>query len=455
MGATAMLKEFEGYRANPYWDVNAHRVGYGSDTITDLATGQVRKVQPGDRVTPEMADADLNRRVPEFQQGITKHVPQFAALPDNVKTGITSLAYNYGADAKALRPVYAALNSGDIGGAAKAVQGLSHHNGGINASRRAKEAQVIGYGGGGSVTGGAQPQQQPQQVAQAGGAMPRPQPNRAAMLRALSDENLPPQIAAVLMQHMKPSEYGFQMTPDGTLLRTDARGGSVAPIYQSGSKPSFHTVETSDGGKVSGFADAGKGTFKQVEVGGGSTPANPHAMPGKTTEDERKVSGYANRTVDAHNTINALEQVGTGVLEHIASQVPVVGNMAISKEKQNLLQAQRNFINAVLRRESGAVISDAEFDNGTKQYFPQPGDSPEVIAQKRRNREETIEGLMGGAGRNYKPPATYKRSTEQAPAQQKPAAQAAPAKPASKMDYDKLPSGTQFLDPYGKLRVKP
>jgi hypothetical protein len=163
---------------------------------------------------------------------------------------------------------------------------------------------------------------------------------------------------------------------------------------------------------VSVWADESGQIIKPVDAGsaGGGAPANPYAMTGKTTEDERKVSGYANRTVESHNVINELEKVGTDLKEAAKAAVPGVGNLMITKEKQRLLQAQRNFVNAVLRRESGAVIAKDEFDNATQQYFPQPGDAPEVIEQKRRNREETIEGLMGSAGRNYKPPTTYKRS---------------------------------------------
>jgi hypothetical protein len=57
-------------------------------------------------------------------------------------------------------------------------------------------------------------------------------------------------------------------------------------------------------------------------------------------------------------------------------------------------QARRDFINAVLRRESGAVISPSEFANAEKQYFPVVGNPPELIAQKRRNRELATRGLM-------------------------------------------------------------
>jgi 3-deoxy-D-arabino-heptulosonate 7-phosphate (DAHP) synthase len=65
-----------------------------------------------------------------------------------------------------------------------------------------------------------------------------------------------------------------------------------------------------------------------------------------------------------------------------------------SPGEQQVEQAQRDFINAVLRRESGAVISNDEFANGRRQYFPQPGDTPQVIEQKRRNREMAIQGIM-------------------------------------------------------------
>lgn len=37
-----IIKQFEGYRAKPYYDVNAFRAGYGSDTVT-LSDGSIKK----------------------------------------------------------------------------------------------------------------------------------------------------------------------------------------------------------------------------------------------------------------------------------------------------------------------------------------------------------------------------------------------------------------------------
>jgi hypothetical protein len=76
----------------------------------------------------------------------------------------------------------------------------------------------------------------------------------------------------------------------------------------------------------------------------------------------------------------------------------VRGNYAKSDDAQKFDQAKRNFINAVLRRESGAVISPEEFANANQQYFPQPGDGADVVAQKKKNREDAITGFEISSG---------------------------------------------------------
>lgn len=72
----------------------------------------------------------------------------------------------------------------------------------------------------------------------------------------------------------------------------------------------------------------------------------------------------------------------------------MAGNAMLSDNDQAIEQAQRDFINAVLRRESGAVISESEFRNARRQYFPQPGDSETTIKQKAANRAQAIEGMF-------------------------------------------------------------
>jgi hypothetical protein len=90
------------------------------------------------------------------------------------------------------------------------------------------------------------------------------------------------------------------------------------------------------------------------------------------------------------------------VIKGALESVPLVGgalggvaNATVASDKQQQVeQAQRDFVNAVLRRESGAAISSGEFDSAAKQYFPRVGDSAAVIQQKAQNRQLATRGLM-------------------------------------------------------------
>ena len=118
----------------------------------------------------------------------------------------------------------------------------------------------------------------------------------------------------------------------------------------------------------------------------------------KMTVDAAKNSGFYLRTKEANEILNAQEGQGVRWGQQQLDNVPLgLGNFARDPEFQQFDQARRDFVNAILRRESGAVIADSEFENANKQYFPQPGDSEAVIAQKRRNRETAIEGVRIGA----------------------------------------------------------
>lgn len=88
-----------------------------------------------------------------------------------------------------------------------------------------------------------------------------------------------------------------------------------------------------------------------------------------------------------------------------------------SADVQSYMQSARNFINAVLRRESGAVISPEEFREARQQYLPVAGDTPETLAQKAANRQYVFDTMKRGAGKAYEAPIT-------------PAASHAPASPA-------------------------
>lgn len=112
------------------------------------------------------------------------------------------------------------------------------------------------------------------------------------------------------------------------------------------------------------------------------------------TQTEKLVQGYATRMAEADAIINATGSQFTSRESIFGALAP---SMLQSPERQQFEQAKRNFINAVLRRESGAVIGKEEFANADMQYFPQPGDSAGVLSQKAANRQTVISNFFNEA----------------------------------------------------------
>lgn len=113
--------------------------------------------------------------------------------------------------------------------------------------------------------------------------------------------------------------------------------------------------------------------------------------------DQLVAAGFATRADESAKIVDKLQNIGAASTSRLQNIAP---KEMQSSDFQQLDQAQRDFINAVLRRESGASISPAEFDNARQQYFPQPGDTPEVLEQKLKNRQQSIASLKAQAGEN-------------------------------------------------------
>lgn len=139
------------------------------------------------------------------------------------------------------------------------------------------------------------------------------------------------------------------------------------------------------------------------------TPAGTPLQSGRPlTEAQAKGTLFATRAAAADQVLNDIGQGGKvqpGILKRAGESLPFIGegvgamlNVTQSPQQQQVEQAQRDFVNAILRQESGASISPSEFANAQRQYFPQPGDSPQVIAQKAANRRNAVAGLSVQAG---------------------------------------------------------
>ena len=141
-----------------------------------------------------------------------------------------------------------------------------------------------------------------------------------------------------------------------------------------------------------------------------AAPAAGTPLRGKgtaMTESQSNATAYGMRMKEANAVLDDLAK--KGVLKGaLVEGVPLVGESlgkvlpsvlgGTSAAQQQVNQAKSNFITAVLRKESGAVISDSEFDREDKKYFPQVNDSPAVIKQKENARKLAIKAIEVQAG---------------------------------------------------------
>lgn len=136
-----LIKEFEGFRVKAYWDKNAWRAGFGSDTTT-AADGTKSTIQKGQIVDLESSLRDLERRIKEFQDVIRGQIGGnlFDSMDEGQQAALTSIAYNYGSLPDRIVKAIQTGNNETIYGA---IRGLAGDNKGINSKRRMKEAEVF------------------------------------------------------------------------------------------------------------------------------------------------------------------------------------------------------------------------------------------------------------------------------------------------------------------------
>jgi hypothetical protein len=155
------------------------------------------------------------------------------------------------------------------------------------------------------------------------------------------------------------------------------------------------------------------------------------------TEAQKNTANYASRISQSNKIIDELEAsmapqgLGAQVGQKIA-QSGWLPNILTPEQNQMFDQAKRNLINALLRRESGAVISPSEFAEAYQQYIPQPGDTAETLKQKKANRDLVFRNFKASSGNAYEDPPSLGKSSPKVP------------KVTSEQEYNALPKGAQY-----------
>jgi hypothetical protein len=192
---------------------------------------------------------------------------------------------------------------------------------------------------------------------------------------------------------------GFELkeAEDGSIVGVNKRTLQAFPVTVGGATPAAAPM----GG--AGIPSARMPATEVAPVTGTPLRGKGQAM----TESQSNATAYGMRMKEANAILDDLSK--KGVLKGaVIEATPLIGGAlgqalpsvlgGTSAAQQQVNQAKSNFITAVLRKESGAVISDSEFDREDKKYFPQINDSPAVVKQKENARKLAIKAIEVQAG---------------------------------------------------------
>lgn len=177
------------------------------------AAGQMRASDPAQPMPPQGAPQAALSPLPSSTVGPTPNVAGVPPVGQQIPSEFQNSPQLMNADPNSgIMPVL-------LGGSPASPEQVAQ----AQQSGQARLAQALGS---------ASPQQ---------AANPMANPRAQALVKVLSNPNVPTPMKAMAAQSlqtlMKPPEYGFQTLPDGTVLRSDPRTGTVQPIYQSTPKP--------------------------------------------------------------------------------------------------------------------------------------------------------------------------------------------------------------------------
>ncbi len=169
-------------------------------------------------------------------------------------------------------------------------------------------------------------------------------------------------------------------------LQADLNAGLITKeqydIAAAGMAPAGISVETGPDGQLRVVQGAGAG-----------------GIAGKPfTEGQSKDIVYSTRAKGALAAFEPVAGALTSLPGRAAEYDPTgfARSRIQSPEFQVAKQAGDEFLNAILRKDTGAAITPAEQELYGKNYLPQPGDGPEVLAAKQAARARAVAAIEAG-----------------------------------------------------------
>jgi hypothetical protein len=174
------------------------------------------------------------------------------------------------------------------------------------------------------------------------------------------------------------------------------------------------------------------------------------------TESQSNAKMFATRLQTNNGTLLAIEAKGFQPSALGTTVQKFLPNRFRSDDFQAYNAAKQNWIAAVLRKESGAAISSKEYSDADAQYFPQDGDSAQVVKQKQSLREQVQRDMQSAVGPHQPSAAT---APAPAPAAGVPTSPTAPAATSGVVDVQsaaEAPPTAQFIrSPSGRVYRNP
>ena len=167
-------------------------------------------------------------------------------------------------------------------------------------------------------------------------------------------------------------------------------------------KAGASNTTVSYGAPVAGVDANNNPIFFQPSKDGGAPAIIPGVAPKpevkQPTEAQSKAGTFHSQMVNASKELSKLEQEGYNP-STFSSQVGTaaasgLGNLVVGADSQRARQAQNQWAEAFLRVKTGAAATKDEVKLNVETFFPQPGEGPEVVEQKRRARAQAEQDVL-------------------------------------------------------------
>ena len=199
----------------------------------------------------------------------------------------------------------------------------------------------------------------------------------------------------------RPDLSGVEIMRDpttGEIVRVDKATGQASVVRQgqaSNKAPETRVVKQPDGSEVALQWNPETKAFEPLNAPQGG---NPVRAPVKLTEQQSKDVGFVTRAEKLLPRLEEQDKALTDTLSSGAGKLPMIGNYLKRDEFRKAEQTGRELLAVILRKDTGAAVTDQEMELYGSMYLPRPGDDPATLQQKREGRKAAIDGLRRGLG---------------------------------------------------------